>query len=586
MSRDRHSIAADFSQLQREYKHMEQNRRQYTEDIERTIKRQQAAIEKLRRDNEALKAEIAMESRFTAKPPSAKHATTIADLHEKAAGYQQKLDVEKRTLSELGKQIRLMKEKILAQRKAMGGINASKENHAMVQKQIRILENRLDKALVKYNEALASNKHLREQIDALRRDRVVFDGIYKKLERELHEKKRDMAAVIEESNEAYKARDRAHAEMAALKMQADKEQAEFEAEWKELGKMIEADRRMKDMLKTASSAGELVLDGDADSMSAEEEAELKQKVARGAWGIAKDKAQIQLSQEKVQSYEEAFAKIQEVTGISDVDELVDKFIEAEDKNFSLFNYVNQLNEEIEKLEGSIHGVKAEIEKYRGEGISTDNQRKKILKDLEAKLSRTEAKAEEYDFKYSASMKTVSQLKAGIHTIFYKIGCDASAVEEMFGDHGVTESNMMQYLGIIEQRTNELLQMYVASQHGLATVDGILPVAASSPAPAGGSGGGGSGSAGGDGGAAGGAAGSGGSGSPTRALDLGSRAPLEVRPPDWDDISSDDSDGDEEGERPLTREELTARTLKGLRRRQELHRMREHLRAKKAAGLTG
>lgn len=45
------------------------------------------------------------------------------------------------------------------------------------------------KALVKFNEALAHNKQLRETIDNLRRERVVFDGIYKKLERELHEKK-------------------------------------------------------------------------------------------------------------------------------------------------------------------------------------------------------------------------------------------------------------------------------------------------------------------------------------------------------------------------------------------------------------
>jgi hypothetical protein len=34
---------------------------------------------------------------------------------------------------------------------------------------------------------------------------------------------------------------------------------------------------------------------------------------------------------------------------------------------------------------------------------------------------------------------------------------------MLGNQGVTESNMMQYLGIIEQRTIEILQMYAASQ---------------------------------------------------------------------------------------------------------------------------
>ena len=39
---------------------------------------------------------------------------------------------------------------------------------------------------------------------------------------------------------------------------------------------------------------------------------------------------------------------------------------------------------------------------------------------------------------------------------------------IFGTHttgggGVTEGNVMQYLGVIEQRTNEILQMYAAVQ---------------------------------------------------------------------------------------------------------------------------
>ena len=36
-----------------------------------------------------------------------------------------------------------------------------------------------------------------------------------------------------------------------------------------------------------------------------------------------------------------------------------------------------------------------------------------------------------------------------------MGCN----DELLLEHGVTESNMMQYLGIIEQRTIEVLKMY-------------------------------------------------------------------------------------------------------------------------------
>ena len=48
---------------------------------------------------------------------------------------------------------------------------------------------------------------LREEIDNLRRERVAFDNVYKKMEKELHEKKKEMANIIEISNIAYEARD-------------------------------------------------------------------------------------------------------------------------------------------------------------------------------------------------------------------------------------------------------------------------------------------------------------------------------------------------------------------------------------------
>ena len=81
-----------------------------------------------------------------------------------------------------------MREAILAERKDMGGNNAPAEQNQAVNKQIKVLEHRLHRALVKFNEAIAANKDLREEIDNLRRERVVFDGIYKKLQLELSER--------------------------------------------------------------------------------------------------------------------------------------------------------------------------------------------------------------------------------------------------------------------------------------------------------------------------------------------------------------------------------------------------------------
>ena len=43
----------------------------------------------------------------------------------------------------------------------------------------------------------------------------------------------------------------------------------------------------------------------------------------------------ELARQKVLSYQEAFEKIEEATGISDVDQLVEDFIMAEERNFKL-----------------------------------------------------------------------------------------------------------------------------------------------------------------------------------------------------------------------------------------------------------
>ena len=58
----------------------------------------------------------------------------------------------------------------------------------------------------------------------------------------------------------------------------------------------------------------------------------------------------------MRSYEEAFNKIQAATGITDIDTLVTTFITAEEKNFKLFKFVNELSNEIENLEVQIQDL--------------------------------------------------------------------------------------------------------------------------------------------------------------------------------------------------------------------------------------
>ena len=59
----------------------------------------------------------------------------------------------------------------------------SQQQHVRVQKQVRVIENRLDKSYVRFNSILTENTKLRDLIDHLRRERSVFEGLSKRLEK-------------------------------------------------------------------------------------------------------------------------------------------------------------------------------------------------------------------------------------------------------------------------------------------------------------------------------------------------------------------------------------------------------------------
>lgn len=488
------------------------------------VQRQRELIESLRQDNEALRLDLAHESRDSRRAASSGAAMDIARLQDQANLYVKKIESEKKKIEELDKSITKYQEKILEQNSRLGGVNASQANNAMIQKQIKVLENRLDKCLLKFNETLAQNKVLRKKIDEFRRERVVFDGIYKKLERELYEKKKEMAAIIEDSKTAYQMREKAQNEMSALQQHADKERSEFESEFKELGELVKQQQSMLEQLRLKQF--DITKDEHITASSTLEEGQTDAVAQLGTWSNPKDKS-TPLSQEKIHSYEDALARVQESMGVQDVNEIVTRFLEAEEQNFSLFNYVNDINSEIERLEHAIADMRNQIEKYRGQGMSTDTQRKKALRDLDEKCSRTEKKAEEYEARYLKAGKTINQLKTGIHSIFTRIGAASTSVEEMLGNQGVTESNMMQYLGIIEQRTSEILQAYAAAQAGQTNEQTLqLPSVVTAEAT----------------------------------------GRLNVQPPSYDDMSSGDDSEDDDDERPLTRHELDKKTTQKLTRK--------------------
>ena len=564
----------ELQQLQREYRHMELNRRAYAEESQAVLRKQQQSIDKIRKDNDLLKSDIAMMMRGTTKPISVSQHDNIQKLQDQGDKYANAIEFEKHNIITMEEQTLIMRQKLLHQRKSMGGVNAAKENYHMIQKQIRILENRLDKALLKFNEAISHNKTLRDNIDDLRRERVVFENIYKKMERELQDRKRQMAEIIELSNQMYEQRDQYQMEVTAIEQSNRKEQEEFENQMVELGRMLDTELRLPSSPSRGSTPA---LKTTADVSSPIPSSPGKSK--SGTFGT--EKVEVVDSYERVQNFEEAFNKIKAATGITDIDVLVRTFIKNEDHNFSLFNYVNEQNNEIEKLEEQLQVLREEERKFTQESGEDVHQHKQILKELEAKLQGTESMAEKYETRCQDLQRVIETLKRGVQSIFEKLQVDESGMQ----DPTVTESNMVHYLGQVEQKANALIVLYGQVKNAL-----VKSASTGSMGPPAGSGAAAVAAA-----KAGGAISSNPTGLSDRdnallvagnvglsksastpanisVLGVGPKIPmgqelLHVNPPKLDDYNSDEEEEDEEDDaRPLTRDELKARTLTRLQKR--------------------
>ncbi|XP_056398287.1 outer dynein arm-docking complex subunit 1 isoform X1 [Hyla sarda] len=434
---------SELAKLQRMFRLKEGQRQATTIGKQEQIRRQQAEMSALERERDELLKDLRISESRRNQSRDQDHQEKLHILLEQKDELDEQLIYEKQTIADLDQEIKSWEKKIYNQRKQVRGSSGSAKQNTQTQKNIKVMENRLDRSLTKFNLQLAKNSKMREEIDILRIERSRFDQLYKRLEKELLQTRKESGSVIDESSAAYDARDEAQTKMLQMRERAEKDLNQHTAEIKELQRVIDHDRRLKEFMGTKTqerSISEEVLD--ARRRREKEEQERKKRDP---------------TEDTIETYEQAFQQIQSVTGEDNLDILVNRFIEVEDRNFALFNYVNEQNNEIERLTEQITEIKREIEEFKAQGVRLEQEHRSILKNIEGKQEEAVKQADGYQQQLKGVMKILDQLKSGIDSLFKKINCDRSVLDEMLGSSSsIREANIMQYLGLIEQKTNELL----------------------------------------------------------------------------------------------------------------------------------
>ncbi|XP_071093563.1 coiled-coil domain-containing protein 63-like [Haliotis cracherodii] len=432
----------ELARLQRQLRLLEGDRRAYTEETCIIRMQQESVIRTLEQENSEISTILRLSQCDKNELKDEDNTTRLQNLTEEMDALNAQSDIERSKITQLQAEIARV-EKDICQQRILNGSYSGPIMEKLILKRIKVIENRHDKAMVKFNNQLAVNTGLREEIDHLRQDKTVFDTLFQKLNTDLEDMRKDMSVIIVEASQAYEHRDEAYNKMLALKERSEKDTSQHEMEMRELQRIIEHDNKLKEfMMIKANDRGEYK----------EEEDTKKKKASEGERDVDVEKKQIL-------TYEEAFAEIREATGEDDIVRIMTDFLRREDENFALYNYVNELNDEVDKLQEEIGFMNSEIARFEEEDVQMESERNVWLKELEDKSTQSGMEADAADKRIVEMSQVLDELTDGVTSLFRCLGCNRTPINEMLGNEaGVTEKNILLYMGIIEQRTMELLQL--------------------------------------------------------------------------------------------------------------------------------
>ena len=325
----------------------------------------------------------------------------------------------------------------------MGGLNATQALKERYEKHIRILENRLDKANQKFNEAIEYDKNLRNEIDKLRKERFFFENIYKKLEKELEKLRKDISKNLEEAYDNYEQRDLNQETFENLKAEMIKK----ETEYTNILSGIANEMNIRNTRKKAQEKKEL------KSFQLNDDNSLPSKKYTKKLKTEQIAQQQQNLYDRYQNLKFKFEKMMEFTNKQDIEDLCETFKKNVQENFDLFLSITMISNEAKKVDSEIKEMQEEISNYKKDkNNEVEKENEELIKDLQAKTRNLMEKQKEYEDETKNYLEKFKNIKEQVENLFNSLNFDEEKedVDKVLFE-GVNENNIMWVFAQIEKK---------------------------------------------------------------------------------------------------------------------------------------
>ena len=397
----------EVNDLQRRISLLEGDRKMFYETSQWTIKQNKETLELVKEENKHFKEALALLQRDKASSEKSAGNTVeklTGEVNELKKRYNELKSIAKLRQNELTKRNDELRD---LERE---GQRASAENP--LARQIRVLENKLEKATMKCNEAAAFRKTYDHIINRLKDEKRHFDVQLQQSMSTLKAKEADLGELIQMSTDAHRAKETSKSELAKLEQTIAEERKIRQKELAERRKLvqskIEVNQRMEQRERKRrelrlEEAGELNMDGEQNL--------IKNYVAQGFYSAAAEH-ELQMQKDKVTTYEEAFRRIKEATGIEDINEVIEKFLTQDETAANLTQLTKEAQSRIEALNEEKGLAKAKVEEMRYSGPGSFGSRR-IIDEYDAKLAEANSKCDKNRKRFDKMAKLLVNAKAGI-----------------------------------------------------------------------------------------------------------------------------------------------------------------------------
>jgi len=323
-----------------------------------------------------------------------------------------------------------------------------------ITRNIRMLENRLDKALIKYNEAQSIRKTYEQIVRRLREERVGFDHQLATLDQTCKTKLRDYEELLLLSGDANHAREVAQSELEHVRAAYDEEHRHRGRELRDRHRNVQLRKRLieKNSYKRQESHGDRTSEdrpGHGDyhqCVACENSVTQRQRIEQST---------------KIDIFEAAFRRIKDATGVSDVNDVIKKISSQETTMKNLTMLTDENHKRIEVLHEFKAGLKAHVEdiKYAAPG---GGHRRKLVDAREEKLSAAASRIERGFTKYERLARTLIAAKAGVTHLQEKLA-------GLYGDRfpkpfELSDGTLVELVGEIERVMTELkVRVFLAAE---------------------------------------------------------------------------------------------------------------------------